>query len=73
MHQQSQPSEIASTRRDEVREEVQAEIRNFLQALDSYPARVAQEPGVSFHQHLCGLVAATRIDDNSPDLRTHRP
>jgi hypothetical protein len=72
MRQQPQPCEIAPPRRDEVREEVQAEIRNFLQALDSYPARVAQEPGVSFHQHLCSLVAATRMDGNSRDLRTNR-
>ena len=42
--------------------EVQREIRNFLQALDSYPARVAQEPRVSFHQHLCSVFATARAD-----------
>jgi hypothetical protein len=42
--------------------QVQREIRNFLQALDSYPARVAQEPRVSFHQHLCSVFATARAD-----------
>jgi hypothetical protein len=30
----------------------QDEIRKFFQALDSYSARAAREPGVTFHQHL---------------------
>ncbi|HVI10875.1 MAG TPA: hypothetical protein VND65_21500 [Candidatus Binatia bacterium] len=30
----------------------EAEIRSFLRALQSYPARAAKEPGVSFEQHL---------------------
>jgi hypothetical protein len=37
--------------------EVQREINNFLQALNSYPARAAKEPRVSFHQHLRRLFA----------------
>jgi len=55
LHHQFQP-------RDEpVREEVRQEIRNFLQALDSYPSRVAKDPCVRFHQHLSSLFAADRI------------
>jgi hypothetical protein len=38
-------------------EQVQAEIQGFLHALDSYPARVAKEPRISFHQHLCSFFA----------------
>lgn len=73
MHQQFQPRQIIAARSEPVREEVQQDIRNFLQALDSYPARVAKEPGVSFHQHLCSLFAADRIgiDDDRRD-RTRR-
>jgi len=48
-----QPREIVPLRN----QQVQLEIRNFLQAVDSYPARVAKEPGISFHQHLCGFFA----------------
>jgi hypothetical protein len=55
---QVQPLEIAAPRNQQVREE----IRNFLQAVDSYPARVAKEPRVSFHQHLCSFFAAARDD-----------
>jgi hypothetical protein len=40
--------------------QVQSEIRNFLEALDSYPERFAEEPGITFEQHLCNLVCAAR-------------
>jgi hypothetical protein len=50
--------------------QVQQEIQNFLQALDSYPARVAREPRVTFHQHLCSMFAATLDSRRSP--RRHR-
>lgn len=33
-------------------QQVQAEIECFLQALDSYPARVAKEPRLSFYRYL---------------------
>jgi hypothetical protein len=51
--------------------EVQREIRNFLQALDSYPARVAREPRLSFHQHLCSVFTAAR--DHRNFARADRP
>jgi len=38
--------------------EVQEEIDNFLQALNSYPDRFAREPHLSFEQHLFRLSAA---------------
>ncbi len=65
MHGQIQPT-IATPR--SVR--VQQEIQNFLQALDSYPARVAREPRLSFHQHLCSVFASTR--DSRRDPRADR-
>jgi hypothetical protein len=34
---------------------VRQEIKNFLQALDSYPARAAKERSVSFQEHLCSI------------------
>jgi hypothetical protein len=37
--------------------QVQEEIQNFLRALDSYPARAAKEPQVSFQQHLSSVFA----------------
>jgi hypothetical protein len=64
IHQQLQPQEIVPPRSKQVRQEIQ----NFLQAVDSYPARVAKEPRISFHQHLCSVFAAAR-DDNRPRRR----
>ncbi|MGA7592153.1 MAG: hypothetical protein WBW02_16685 [Candidatus Sulfotelmatobacter sp.] len=34
------------------------EIKKFLRAVDSYPDRVAQEPGLSFHRHLADFLEA---------------
>jgi sugar-specific transcriptional regulator TrmB len=51
---QIQPREVVSLRTEQVQEEIQS----FLEAVDSYPARAAKEPGVSFHQHLCSIFAA---------------
>jgi hypothetical protein len=53
-----QPRQIVPLRSEPVQgreEQVQKEIKNFLQALDSYPARVARQPCLSFHQHLCSF------------------
>jgi len=78
MHYQVQPREIASppsapnVRKQVQKERVQEEIQSFLQALDSYPARVADEPGVSFHQHLSSLFAARSDSDRSPNDRLRR-
>ena len=41
--------------------DVQHEIKNFLNALVSYPDRFAVEPELSFEQHLFQLVAASQI------------
>jgi hypothetical protein len=49
-----QPREVVHLRSEQVQEEIQS----FLEAVDSYPARVAQEPSVSFHQHLSSIFAA---------------
>ncbi len=65
MHGQIQPT-IATARSVQV----QREIQNFLQALDSYPARVAREPRLSFRQHLCSVFAAAR--DHRSDPRAQR-
>ena len=54
-----QPREIAVPRDVKVQEEIQ----NYLEALDSYPARVAKEPGITFQQHLSRIAT-------SQDLRT---
>jgi hypothetical protein len=40
------------------RQEVQAEIDNYLLALSSYPERFADDPYVSFEQHLYSMMAA---------------
>ena len=43
---------------DSAREhEVQQEIETFLAALDSYPARFARNPYLSFEQHLFSVVS----------------
>jgi hypothetical protein len=58
MHCHVQPRVIVPPRN----EQVQAEIQGFLHALDSYPARVAKEPRISFHQHLCSFFAVAHDD-----------
>jgi hypothetical protein len=40
------------------RREVQQEIENYLLALSSYPERFADDPYVSFEQHLYSMMAA---------------
>lgn len=50
--------------------QVAEEIQDFLRALDSYPARVAKEPRLSFQQHLCSIFA--RSADSPRDQRTRR-
>ncbi len=40
------------------RREVQQEIDNYLLALSSYPERFADDPYVSFEQHLYSMIAA---------------
>jgi hypothetical protein len=52
--------------------QVQEEIQNFLRALDSYPARVAKEPRVSFQQHLCSYFAPVRHENDRRDNRPRR-
>ena len=51
VHAPVQPREAVLPRH----EQVQAEIRSFILAMNSYPARVAKEPRVSFRQHLSGF------------------
>jgi hypothetical protein len=54
-----------------VKGQVQEEIKSFLRALDSYPARVARDPGVSFHQHLSSFFGGAR-NQNENDRRARR-
>jgi hypothetical protein len=43
-------------------EEVEQEIESFLQALNSYPDRFANDPRLSFEQHLGRVIAANQGD-----------
>jgi hypothetical protein len=50
--------------------QVQREIQNFLHALDSYPARAAKQPSVTFQEHLCSISAAVNDNDRSDNDRS---
>ena len=50
-------------------EQIWAEINSFRQAVDSYPARAAKEPGLSFHQHLGSFFVT---DENNDADRSRR-
>ena len=63
VHDQVQPRPVIAAPREpmpvvlaragtRVRTRVEDEIHKFFQAIDSYSARAAREPGVTFHQHL---------------------
>jgi hypothetical protein len=56
---QIQPGKLPSTRSEQFREEV----KGFLQAVNSYPARVAEEPSLSFYQHLRSFFGTARNID----------
>ena len=43
-------------------EQVRREIQSFLQALDSYPDRVAKNPGITFEEHCSGFVRTARTE-----------
>jgi hypothetical protein len=61
MQHQVQPRDIVASRGAQIRiiqGEVEDEIRDFLMAVNSYSARVAKEPRVSFQQHLSNIFAA---------------
>ncbi len=51
MEHHVQPRESAQRRNQQASEEIQ----KFLWAVDSYPDRVAKEPGLSFHRHLANF------------------
>ena len=76
MHQQIQPREVAPPIGAQIQAriakgEVNEEIQSFLRAVNSYPARVAKEPQISFQQHLSSIFAA-RSDDMKGDDRRDR-
>jgi hypothetical protein len=48
MQNHVQPRESGAQRNQQVREEIE----NFLRAVDSYPECAAEEPSLSFRQHL---------------------
>lgn len=43
-------------------QQAEEEIKNFLQAVDSYPDLAAKEPSLSFYQHLCSFFVTNRND-----------
>lgn len=66
MQPQIQSCEIRLPRNDRSR----ADITSFLQAVDSYPARVAEQPSLTFHQHLRTFLDSSgsrRRGGNRPD------
>ncbi|MFZ0439550.1 MAG: hypothetical protein WAL76_15600 [Candidatus Sulfotelmatobacter sp.] len=67
MQYQVQPREIVVHRSEQI--QVREEIQNFLRALDSYPARVAKEPSISFQQHLCSFFAPARDERHGNRFR----
>jgi hypothetical protein len=59
VHYQVQPRPVIAASREPIPvvharagTRVEDEIQKFFQAIDSYSARAAKEPGVTFHQHL---------------------
>jgi hypothetical protein len=66
MQHQIQPREISASCSELVEEEIQS----FLQAVDSYPARVAKEPGISFQQHFRSIIRAAEEDRSRHRSRT---
>lgn len=50
---------------------VQQEIKIFLEALSSYPDHFAQEPRLSFEQHLFSVTAANRQSAFFGERRKH--
>ena len=75
MQHQVQPREIAPPRGAQVRivqGEVEEEIQDFLQAVNSYPARVAKEPRLSFQQHLSSIFAARNDEHDRRDRSPRR-
>lgn len=74
MQHQVEPWEIAPPRSRQIQiiqGEVEKEVQDFLQAVNSYAARVAKEPHVSFQQHLSSIFAA-RSDDAEHNRRDNR-
>jgi hypothetical protein len=55
MQHHVQPRESVVHRNAQVSEEIQ----KFFRAVDSYPARVAKEPSISFRRHLSSLFATS--------------
>jgi len=54
-----QPGELHSAEQVQA-EHVQMEINSFLEAVDSYPVRAAEEPNLSFHQYLSSFFVKAR-------------
>ncbi len=75
MQHQVQPREVAPPRSAHVRiveGKVENEIQDFLQAVNSYAARVAKEPRISFQQHLSSIFAARNDERDRRDSRPRR-
>jgi hypothetical protein len=52
--------------------QLQAEVANFLEAVDSYPARAASNPKLSFEQHLSEFLADGECDTSATIDRQRR-
>lgn len=65
MYHHVQPREGDPPRNEQTFEEIE----KFLQAVDSYPDRIAKEPGISFRRHLSSLFKPSR--KNADLLRRH--
>ena len=50
-------------------EQVRKEIQSFLRALDSYPDRVARNPGISFEEHLFEEHLSSLVHPSEPAPR----
>lgn len=62
MQYQVQPPENARSRNEQARQE----IVNFTAAVDSYPARAAKKPRLTFRQHLLNLLRTARKEAGQP-------
>ena len=72
---QVQPLEVAPPRSAHVRiiqGDAEEEIQRFLRAVNSYAARVAKEPRVSFQQHLSSIFAARNDEGERRGSRSRR-
>jgi|GEM_PF-3407081 len=69
MQQQVQPRETVLLQNQQVK----AEIRSFLRAVHSYPARAVKDPHLSFQRYLSSFVTPARARQGVRSGETDRP